>query len=105
MGLTAAFLIFAALVTKLVDLTRNTVGKNVTQKWVWNVVAFAYGIGIALLYQQADVSQISGLPPILANQTGVGAEIIVGIALGASASGFHELFDALSGVAKRGQNG
>lgn len=102
MELTATFLALSVLVTKAVDFTRNTLDKNDTvSKWVWQICAFGYGILAAFLYQQADVSQIPGLPPIFQNATGVGAMVIVGLAIGASASGFHELFDALSGVAKR----
>jgi hypothetical protein len=91
------------MVTKLVDLTRNTVDKpDKLPKWVWQVEAFVLGIILAIAYKQSDVGQVSGLPPFLAESTGVWAEVVVGLAIGAVSSGFHELFDALSGVAKRG---
>lgn len=104
MGLTAVGLGLAAMVTKLVDFTRNTLDKGDTwPKWVWQLEAFVLGILLALLYKQSDVSQIPGLPPFLSDSTGALAAVVVGVVIGAVSSGFHELFDALSGVAKRRQ--
>lgn len=103
--LPATLLALSVLVTKAVDLVRNTFDKgNRAPKWAWQLVAFAFGILAAVMYRQADVSQVPGLPPIFEGATGTGAYIIVGLAIGAAASGFHELFDALSGVAKRGRS-
>lgn len=93
----------SALVTKLVDLVRTALDKqdNPKLKPVWIVLALAFGVAFALVYQADYLSSIEGLPPVFENVTGTGAQILTGLAIGAYASGLHELFDALSGVAKR----
>lgn len=83
------FLALGATVTKAVDFIRNSFDpKGVAPKFVWNVVAF--GLGIA----GAWASAVNIMP----GQRG--GTIITGLAVGASASGFHEVFDFFSAKAK-----
>ncbi|MEV4264574.1 hypothetical protein [Kribbella sp. NPDC049584] len=86
--------------TKLVDLLRNTIGKEKTDgtwgdrpvpRWVWQVCGFAIGIGLAYAF---EVNAFSGT-----GERNWGP-LLTGLAIGAAGSGYHELFDALSGVAK-----
>lgn len=85
------FLAASATVTKAVDFTRNAVDpRDVVPKWVWNLLSFAYGILIAFL------SSISIIP-------GQRLDILItGLAIGASASGFHEVFAFFSAKSKVG---
>jgi ABC-type nickel/cobalt efflux system permease component RcnA len=90
----------APLVTKLVDLLRNTIdpeGKFTGRlKAIWNILAIAIGIGVALIWQ------LNILPATFAHSVSQkwAGWIITGIAMGGVASGWHELFDTLSGIAK-----
>lgn len=82
------FLAAGATVTKAVDFCRNAFDQhNVAPGWVWNLVAFAFGIAISHL---SDLNIAVGL------QHG---KILTGLAIGAAASGFHEVFDFFSAKA------
>jgi hypothetical protein len=94
---------FSAIVTKLVDLVRTAFDKNdAVPKWIWIVLALVFGVGIALLYDLDYTEAIQGLPDKFATASETWSEVLTGLGIGALASGFHELFDALSGIAKRG---
>jgi hypothetical protein len=72
-----------------VDFARNSVGDaRRVPKGVWNLVAFGFGIAISYF------SNLDIYPGHSASH------IITGLALGASASGFHEVFDFFSSKAK-----
>ena len=89
--------LFAMVVTKAVDLIRNAVGESGLNapKWTWNVLAFALGITVALVWNinLLDNYGSSGFQ-------GFGGQVFTGLAIAGSASGWHELFDTLSGAAK-----
>ena len=91
----------SALVTKLVDAVRYFDKDDSWPKIIWIALALGFGVAFALIYQADYLSSIEGLPPIFENVKGTGAQVLTGLAIGAYASGLHELFDALSGVAKR----
>jgi hypothetical protein len=90
----AAF--FAALVTKLVDLVRNSFDPDANwNRVVWQVLAFGLGVALAFIFG------LNALVAFGSNDVQKWAgELITGLALGAGSSGFHELFDALSSTAK-----
>jgi hypothetical protein len=104
----SAFLLVAGplaiICTKLVDTLRNIFDPAATKvpKVVWNLASFVIGIVIALAYQADIHALIPGLPPVLDNLTGIGGQVLTGLAIGAVASGWHEFFDLMSSVAKRG---
>lgn len=82
------FLAAAATVTKVVDFVRNAIDPNGTApKWLWNLVAFGAGVVIAYVGN-------------LAIYAGDFDKLVTGLAIGASASGFHEVFDFFSHKAK-----
>jgi hypothetical protein len=103
--LLAATTAYGAVVTKLVDLVRNTLGKEnpamggskdrQTPGWVWQVLAFGFGVVIAFVL---GVNAFTGERA----DTALGTAL-TGLAIGAAGSGFHEIFDALSGTAKAGK--
>lgn len=83
------YLAAAATVTKAVDFIRNAADPKATApKWIWNLLAFGFGIVIA--YTSS-----------LAIYTGSWGQVVTGIAIGAAASGFHEVFDFFSAHAKK----
>lgn len=89
--------------TKVVDLIRNVTGT--APKWVWNVVAFAGGLAIAFGWEKDLTGAAFALVPALAH-THVSAflgRLLTGIVIGGSAGFWHEVLDALSGIAKRGR--
>jgi hypothetical protein len=89
---------YGATVTKLVDFVRNTIGKKQDgsersiPRWVWQLCGFAFGVGVAYAF---GVNAFSGSGGRSWPET-----VLTGLAIGAAGSGYHELFDALSGVAK-----
>jgi hypothetical protein len=95
-------------VTKVVDFLRNVLDKADTYpKYVWNIVAFVVGIAFAVGWHQNITEQLTALVPALADVQvdGVPGEIITGIVIGGFAGFWHELLDALSGVATRTHGG
>lgn len=113
-----AFLIavgpLSIIVTKLVDVLRNAFDRTdpVTgaprfPKVTWNFASFVIGVGVCLLWQADYHDLVPGLPPVLASLSGVQGQILTGLALGAVASGWHEVLDAISSTAteKRAEAG
>jgi hypothetical protein len=93
--------VFAMLVTKTVDLLRNTLDpKAKFPKLVWNVAALALGVAAALIWKINMLDNYS----TTAIQ-GFSGQFFSGLAMGGVASGWHELFDVLSGTAKRAKFG
>ncbi len=92
-------LIAGAIVTKLVDFLRGAFDPQDKLKGspVWIVVAVAVGLTVAFVWQIHL--------PTVAHSNGaqeIGVHILAGLGIAATASGFHELFSALSGVGNRG---
>lgn len=84
----SVFLAASATVTKAVDFLRNAFDeKGVAPGYVWNLAAF--GLGIAISY-------LSNIDIYIGHDF---SHVITGLALGASASGFHEVFDFFSSKA------
>src|SRR5262245_12573359 len=99
-----ALLAVGALVTKSTDLVRNALDKARTApKWIWNVVPLAIGVAYCLDWQVQVASAFAQAIPALASHAaafaGVPGEIFTGLIAGAVAGGWHEVFDALSGIA------
>jgi hypothetical protein len=75
---------YGAVVTKLVDFIRNTVGKKSggtereLPKWLWQVCGFAIGVAVAYLFQ---VDAFTG-----DNRWG---QLLTGLAIGAAGSGLR----------------
>lgn len=92
----AALTLCAIAVTKTVDFVRNVVDQEVkAPKWVWNALAVALGLIVSLVWELNAFEAISHTPA-----QGVTGQAFTGIAIGAAASGYHELFDALGSSAK-----
>jgi len=93
---------YSAIATKLVDAVRYfDKSDDPRLKLLWISLSMVFGVALSLLYELDYSEAIQGLPERFASLTGTGAQIVTGLAIGAYASGLHELFDALSGVAKR----
>lgn len=93
--LLAATTAYGATVTKIVDAIRKfDRDDDESRKVIWNVLPLLIGVLVAWLF---DVNAVDGdgTNPIF-------GLILTGLAIGASASGWHEAFDAISGVAKKG---
>src|SRR5438046_10748555 len=89
--------IFAPTVTKVVDLLRNAFDSDgKAPKWVWNLLAIGFGIVAAFSWQLNLLAGFQGTSV----SVGLG-KLITGLAIGGAASGWHELFDSLSGLAKQ----
>ncbi len=104
--MTAFILALGALpiiVTKVTDMIRNAIDPAGTRmpKVTWNVVPFAVGVGICIIWEFNYASLLPGLPPSLMTVGDVGGRILTGLGLGAVAGGWHELFDLFSSTAKR----
>lgn len=95
----ATVTLFALIVTKLVDFLRNAFDPdNKMPAWIWQLTAVTFGIVIAFVWALNALEAISHTPA-----QGAAGQFITGIAMGAAASGWHELLDAFSSVAKRGR--
>jgi hypothetical protein len=93
----AAATLFATVVTKAVDMLRNLFDPDGrAPKWVWNAVSFALGIAVALIWK-INLLDNFGTTGI----NGVSGQVLTGLAIAGSASGYHELFDTLSSTAKK----
>jgi hypothetical protein len=88
--------VFAALVTKLVDLVRNLLAEAKVPKATWNVLAAAFGILMAYIWK-INLLDNYGSEGI----QGFSGQFITGLAIAGSSSGYHELFDVLSSNAKK----
>ena len=102
----AALLAVGAVVTKTVDTVRNVVDKDDSlPKATWNIAAFVIGVGYCVGFQVDLSGAILSLVPALADHsdklTGVSGQVFTGLLAGGAAGFAHELFDALSSVAKR----
>jgi hypothetical protein len=93
----------APVVTKLVDVARNAfdANDNVPKVW-WNALAFGLGIAAAFVTDLNILGSMLG--EAVDVSVGVG-KVVTGIAIGSFASGYHELFDALSGAAASSPKG
>jgi hypothetical protein len=88
--------------TKTVDLLRNILDKGDTwPKYVWNIAAFAVGIALCVGWQHSFVNDLFHQVPALSqvNLDGTMGYLLSGIIVGGASGFFHELLDALSGVA------
>ena len=95
----------ALTVTKAVDFVRNLPwfkGKYVGS-WVWNAVAFIFGIALCVGWQHSFVNDLFAQVPALSQvNLGSGAGYVLSGLLLGGLSGFgHELLDALSSIANR----
>jgi hypothetical protein len=93
----AAATVFAILATKLVDMLRNMFdAKAERPKWLWNAVALVLGVGMALLWKIDLLDNYSST-----HVQWWAGRLLTGLAIGGTASGYHELFDSLSSSAKK----
>jgi len=96
------------MVTKGVDFLRNMLDEGDSYpKYVWNAAAFGVGIAYCVGWQVDVSASVIALVPALAEQSsrleGVAGQVLTGLIIGGFAGFFHELLDALHGVARRGQ--
>ncbi len=99
-ALTTAATLYGPVVTKLVDVLRNTLGKESVRSATaaerdmphvtWQAAAF----GLALIL--VHFWDLNALP------TSPAGHVLTALVVGAAGSGFHELFSALSGIQKAG---
>jgi hypothetical protein len=96
--------VFGVVVTKTVDVLRNTFDTTPPRlpKWTWNLVAFGLGIALALIWEINMLDNWSDKDSMVQGITG---QILTGISIGGVSSGYHELFDVLSSTAKRAKYG
>ena len=97
MNLFTAFLItigpMAIGVTKAVDLVRNAIDKAGTKpKVIWNILAFVFGIALAVLFHYDFAEALVHSVPALSttNIAGLAGEILTGIGIGGMAGFWHE---------------
>jgi hypothetical protein len=90
----------SAAVTKIIDFIRNSLGKTLepnVPKAVWNAGALILGVVGAFVFDIEPV-QLAGV-----EAQGAALKVLTGLAVGGLASGWHELFSALSSVQKKNQ--
>jgi hypothetical protein len=89
--------LFAMLVTKAVDLIRNFATSSGLKppKWLWNALSLVLAIAAALIWK-VNLLDNYGSTGI----QGFSGQFFTGLAMAGAASGWHELFDVLSGAAK-----
>jgi hypothetical protein len=90
-------------VAKAVDFTRNLpwFKDKAIGSWVWNALAFVYGLALCVGWQHSVVNDLFAQVPALANvNLGENAGYIIsGLIVGGGAGFAHEVLDALSGIA------
>ena len=88
----------AIMVTKLVDFVRNAFDKQGTwPKWSWNVLSFGLGVAYSLLTATNFINLVQGLNPgVTGKLTGTWGQVVTGLAIGGTASFWHEHLDATS---------
>jgi len=91
----------AILVTKTVDTVRNIAG-DISAKWLWNVLAFAVGVLYCVLFAVNLVGNIAFRPEVASRLTGTWGEVLTGLAIGGTASFWHEHLSATSARSKAG---
>jgi hypothetical protein len=89
----------SAAVTKIVDFIRNSLGgfEPKVPKVVWNVGALVLGVVGAFTFD-IEPAQLAGV-----QAQGAALKVLTGLVVGGLASGWHELFSALSSVQKKNQ--
>jgi uncharacterized membrane protein YdcZ (DUF606 family) len=102
-GEVAGSTLLAIVVTKLVDLVRKLDKQQKQPKGLWIALAMAIGVAIALFYEVNVLAEL-GLDPSSRLQ-GIFGQVLTGLLVGAFGSGWHEVFDALSSLAKMGRAG
>ena len=96
---------FSMLITKVVDLFRNVVGPTIgpyVSKWTWNAAPLGLGIAMAIAWRVNVLDNYSDPTSVV---QGVFGQVLTGLAMGGTSSGYHELFDLLSSTAKRARYG
>jgi len=97
--------VFSMLITKVVDLLRNIVGPVIgpyVPKWTWNAAPLGLGIAMAIAWRINALDNYSDPTSVV---QGVFGQVLTGLAMGGTSSGYHELFDVLSSTAKRARYG
>lgn len=91
----------AILVTKLVDFVRSFDANDTWPKGLWIALAMIFGVAIALLTGVNFVGLVTGLrPEVIEKLTGTTGEVLTGLAIGGTASFWHEQMDKTSSLAK-----
>lgn len=89
-------------ITKLVDFVRNFDNGDTWPKYLWILLAMVLGVATALLTGSNFADLITGLrPEVAAKLTGTVGEVITGLAIGGTASYWHEHLDKNSMLAKQ----
>lgn len=91
----------AIFVTKVVDAVRSFDKGDTWSKGLWIVLAMVVGVAIALITGYNFIGLIEGVrPEVLDKLTGTTGEILTGLAIGGTASFWHEQMDKTSSLAK-----
>lgn len=81
------------ILTKLVDTLRNMFdGPDAWPKWVWNLLSLGLGVGAALVWG-LDATNLGVADNDLQAWAG---QVLTGLGIGATASGWHEVLDNIS---------
>jgi hypothetical protein len=90
----------AIAITKLVDFVRSFDKGDTWPKGLWIALALVLGVAMALLTGSNFADLIGGLRPEVADALGgTTGEILTGLAVGATASFWHEHLDKTSSEA------
>lgn len=90
------------ILTKLVDTLRNMFDQTDTwPKWVWNLLALGMGVGAALVWG-LDATNLGVADTDLQVWAG---QVLTGLGIGATASGWHEVLDNISAGATAKREG
>ena len=91
----------AIFITKAVDFVRSFDTNDTWPKGLWIALALLGGVAVALLTGVNFMGLITGLrPEVLEKLTGTTGEVLTGLAIGATASFWHEQMDKTSSLAK-----
>jgi uncharacterized membrane protein YdcZ (DUF606 family) len=95
--------LLAVVVTKLVDLIRKADKDNKVNKGWWIALAMFLGVLIAVVYEVNVLAEL-GFDQSDRLQ-GFFGQVLTGLLVGGFGSGWHEVFDAFSSLAKMGRAG
>jgi hypothetical protein len=90
----------AIFITKAVDAVRSFDHGDTWPKGLWIALALVFGVVVALLTGVNFVGLVEGVRPEVAERlTGTVGEVLTGLAIGGTASFWHEQMDKTSSLA------
>lgn len=97
----ATLTLFGIVTTAVVDLVRNAISDDgrTVPSWVWQAVAMITGETLSFVYHVNALESVSHTPA----QGSVGT-FLTGLAMAGAATGYHQLWGALSAIKKGAQS-